>query len=67
MREKITSSTGLPFTPAGERQIDGRTIYLLEGMGQQHFYFQSGNLVVWMAVDPPLADQALTEILAFYP
>ncbi len=67
MREKITSSTGLPFTPTGERQVDGRTIHTLEGMGQRHFYFQSGNLVVWLAVDPPLAEQALSEILKFYP
>ncbi len=67
MQERIASSTGLPFHPQGERLVNGRRVQALEGLGQQHFYFQSGNLVIWLAVDPPLAERALDEILQFYP
>jgi hypothetical protein len=56
-----------PFTPVGQRQIGPRTIYELDGMGQKHFYFRSGELVVWMAVDTRLAETALAQILDFYP
>lgn len=67
MRESIAASTGLPFRPAGERVVDGRTVFLLDGMGQKHFCFQSGNLVIWLAADPSLAETALQEVLTFYP
>jgi len=66
MREKINAVV-TPFTPTGER-IDGkRTVYQLQGMGQKHFYFQSGKLIVWMAADQQLAEQAINQILEFYP
>ncbi len=66
MEEKIALGRS-PFTPTGTRDADGRTVYALTGMGQQHFYFQSGNLVVWLAADDPVADQALAQTLKFYP
>lgn len=56
-----------PFTPTGTRDMDGRTVYELTGMGQRHFYFQSGRLVVWLATDETLAGQALVEVAQFYP
>jgi hypothetical protein len=56
-----------PFTPSGQRQEGGRTVYALDGHGQSHFYFQAGKLLVWLAVDPEHADQALAEALRFYP
>ena len=66
MRNRIAGSRS-PFKPAGEYKDGNRTIYELEGMGQKHFYFQSKNLVIWLAVDEPLAGQALEQALAFYP
>jgi hypothetical protein len=36
-------------------------------MGQRHFYFQSGSLVVWLAADDTLAEPALEQVAAFYP
>jgi hypothetical protein len=53
MQEKIASVSS-PFTPTGEEQVGGRTIYQLDGMGQKHFYFQSANLVIWLAADQKL-------------
>ena len=66
MRDKIAEGRS-PFTPTSEWKDGNRIIYEMEGTGQVHFYFQSGKLLVWMAANPELAEQALTEILKFYP
>jgi hypothetical protein len=66
MGESIVESNS-PFTPTGESQNGRRTIYSLEGLEQQHYYFQSGRYVIWLAADPELAEQALQEVLGFYP
>jgi len=66
MQDKITEGNS-PFTPTNELKIGGRTIYELEGMGQKHFYFQSKNLIIWLAVDPSIADAAIEQILEAYP
>lgn len=66
MEDKIAEGNS-PFTPLGEHSDGGRVIYELEGMGQKHFYFQSGNLLIWLAADTDLAEEALTQILEFYP
>ncbi|MBA4379419.1 MAG: hypothetical protein C0393_01810 [Anaerolinea sp.] len=56
-----------PFSDNGIRQIKGRAVYDLTGLGQRHFYFQSGRLVIWLAADETIAAQALEETLNFYP
>ncbi|MAT43742.1 MAG: hypothetical protein CL609_15500 [Anaerolineaceae bacterium] len=56
-----------PFTPVNERKEGKRFIYEVEGMGKKHFYFQSKNLVIWLAVGEPMAEQALTQTLSFFP
>ncbi|UCD43327.1 MAG: hypothetical protein JSV69_06980 [Chloroflexota bacterium] len=66
MHDKIARSE-TPFTPVAEREYKGRIVYELQGMGQQHFYFRSNGLVVWLAVDKPHAEQALRQVLEFYP
>lgn len=66
MRDKI-EAVNSPFTPIAEREIDQRMIYELEGMGQMHFYFQSHDLIVWLAVNGSHAEVALQQALAFYP
>lgn len=66
MRDKISEGRS-PFTPMSEINSGKRTVYVLEGMGQKHFYFQSENLVIWLAAEPALADQALQQILEAYP
>ena len=68
MTDKILKGRS-PFTPVGTHDMNGRTVYELVGMGQQHFYFQAGSLVVWLTtpMDEALAELALREVLAFYP
>lgn len=66
MRVKIARG-GTPFSSVQEWQDDQRTIYELQGLGQQHFYFRSNRLLVWLAVDEKDAGQAIREILTFYP
>jgi len=66
MQEKITQGNS-PFTPLEQFNHGNRTIYALEGMGQKHYYFQSKNLVIWLAVSPALAGQALQQTLEVYP
>ena len=66
MRDKIAKGNS-PFTPVAERKEGGRTIYVLEGMGQTNYYFQSNNLVIWLAAEPALADEALRQTLEAYP
>jgi hypothetical protein len=56
-----------PFTPVKEIQNGNRTVYVLDGMGQKHFYFQSKNLVIWLASDASVADGAIQQILEVYP
>jgi hypothetical protein len=36
-------------------------------MGQKHYYFRSKNMVIWLAVDPSIAAEALEQILEVYP
>jgi len=66
MRDKIAEGRS-PFTPTGEFSNNGRTIYSLEGMGQKHYYFQSKNLVIWLAIEANLADTALQQLQEYYP
>lgn len=66
MTDKITQGRS-PFTPTGTRRLNGRDVYELDGLGQRHFYFQSGNLVIWLTADDSIAEDALGEVAQFYP
>ena len=66
MRDRIALGNS-PYTPLDAWKDGGRMVYELDGHGQIHYYFQSERLVVWLAVQPSLADQAIGEVLAFYP
>jgi hypothetical protein len=66
MQAKIAEGE-TPFTPTNEMKVGTRTVYALEGMGQKHFYFQSENLVIWLAAEPAIANNALQQTLEVYP
>jgi hypothetical protein len=66
MNEAISDGNS-PFTPLGERMIEGRSVYELEGMGQRHYYFIAGPYLVWLAAESSVAPIALKEALEFYP
>ncbi len=55
-----------PFTDEGELAVGGFSIHALSGLGQVHYYWQSRNLVVWVAADEALASQSLHELMTFY-
>jgi hypothetical protein len=65
MRDRIAEGNN-PYTPLGEREVGGTVVYALEGLGQRHYYFRAGSLMVWLAVDEELAEAALQECLSFY-
>ncbi len=52
-----------PFTPTGTRQVNGRVVWTLAGMGQSHFYWQTSDKVVWLAISPTPAEQGLREMM----
>ncbi|NOH02637.1 MAG: hypothetical protein HND47_12105 [Chloroflexi bacterium] len=66
MREKIAKGNS-PFTPMSEFNDNNRIVYVLEGMGQRHYYFQSQNLVIWLAADPAVAETAIQQTLEAFP
>lgn len=65
MEEAIAAGNS-PFSPEKAWQLRGYRIRTLSGMGQKHYYFRSGNLVLWLAADQALAEAALTDVVAFY-
>lgn len=56
-----------PFTPLEPQLIAGVTVYPLRGMGQEHMYFQSGRLVLWLAADAGVAEAARLAVVEAYP
>lgn len=56
-----------PFVPRENRQVNGHTVYVLSGMGQEHFYFQHNHQVIWLAASAPVADAALTDYIQQLP
>jgi hypothetical protein len=65
MQRKIDEGRS-PFKPEGQHLEGGRVVYWLTGMGQQHFYFQAGARVIWLAANPEFAEAALKQALDFY-
>ena len=46
--------------------IEKRTMYFAVGMGQVHYFFQKGAKVIWLAVDPALAKEAIRDAVSIY-
>lgn len=65
MRIRINEGRS-PFEERGDFELDGLRIYALDGLGQKHYYWRSGQLVIWLAADRELAEEALQEVVAFY-
>jgi hypothetical protein len=66
MYRKISEGRS-PFSEVDTLQDNGRTVHVLTGMSQKHYYFRSKNLVIWLATEPTLAEQALQQTLEAYP
>ena len=65
MQDRIAEGNS-PFTPVNEIQNGNRTVYVLDGMEQKHYYFQSNHLVIWLAAQPSIAQEATQQILEVY-
>ena len=65
MRQRIAEGNS-PFSPTGSRRHLDHTVYELEGMGQKHVYYQSDHYIIWLAADADLAEEALSQTMAFY-
>lgn len=65
MTDAIAEGTS-PFEPSGAQDVEGCTVYALTGMGQAHFYFRTGDQIVWLAVASDQAESALRELLDYY-
>lgn len=66
MSEKINAGRS-PFTLPTVSSVAGKQVYALTGLGQQHYYWQAGELVIWLSANFDIAAQALQECLAYYP
>ncbi|MBI4537429.1 MAG: hypothetical protein HY712_05680 [candidate division NC10 bacterium] len=60
MTSRIRASNG-PFTHLRESTRFGMTVFSTLGQGQVHYYFRRGAMVVWVAADPIIAQQALAD------
>ncbi|MBI4674546.1 MAG: hypothetical protein HY741_23115 [Chloroflexi bacterium] len=47
------------FTDLQELEIGSRRMYSVNGQGQQHFFYATGDKVVWLAIDSAYAPDAL--------
>ncbi len=64
MTERIKEGQS-PFNLMGHKNVAGLTVFELTGLGQTHYYFQRNRQVVWLAVNPELAQQSLTELIDY--
>ncbi len=54
-----------PFIEVDAFEIDGFAISELEGLGQNHYYWQVDELVIWLAADASIAEGALQEVIDY--
>jgi len=67
MNRRMANGTEVFSTPRLQ-QIAGRSVFVTEGIGQIHYYYQSGARVIWLAVPPgPHAAAAIEALLDLYP
>lgn len=66
MNRGMSGGTDVFTAPRG-REIRGRTVFITDGLGQRHAYYQSGRYVVWLAAPAAVAEQALQDLLHTYP
>ena len=59
MAGRMTQGEQQVFLHFRQMIIEERKVYFAVGMGQVHYFFQKGAKVIWLAVDPPLAKEAI--------
>src|SRR3989337_1468344 len=67
MNRRMANGTEVFSTPRLQ-EIAGRSVFVTEGIGQIHYYYQSGARVIWLAVPPgPHAAATIEALLDLYP
>jgi hypothetical protein len=62
MAQRIKENNGV-FSHFRETDILGTNVYLCLGLGQAHYFFRSDNCLYWFAVDMPLAQASMQELI----
>lgn len=62
MTERIQRGN-TPFYHLKASEREETTVYSALGQGQIHYFYRQGLSVIWLAVDPPVARQALADLL----
>lgn len=67
MNRRMAGGTEL-FDAPRTQEWRGRTVFVTEGLGQTHYYYQSGTRVLWVSVPPgPHTGAAIEALLDLYP
>jgi hypothetical protein len=67
MAQGVRANEEAGFWHFREIPIGGLEVYFVVGMGQAHYFFQRGIKAIWLAVDPPLAKQAIRDLMSQIP
>ena len=67
MNRRMANGTKV-FSAPRLQELRGRTVFVTEGLGQVHYYYQSGTRVLWLGVPPgPHTGAAIEALLELYP
>lgn len=67
MNRRMANGTEV-FSAPRLQEIAERSVFVTEGIGQIHYYYQSGARVIWLAVPPgPHAAATIEALLHLYP
>ena len=67
MNRRMANGTKV-FKAPRLQELRGRTVFVTEGLGQVHYYYQSGTRLLWLGVPPgPHIGTAIEALLELYP
>jgi len=61
MAGSMTQDRQQSFWHLRQMVVEEQKVYFALGMGQVHYFFQKGAKVIWLAVDPPIAQEAIKD------
>ncbi len=64
---RIQTREGQEFRHFRMISIEEIPVYFVVGMGQAHYFYQTGNKVIWLAVDPQLAKETIRDLIGKIP
>jgi hypothetical protein len=63
MARRIQTREGKEFRHFRMIAIKEMPVYFVVGMGQAHYFYQTENKVIWLAVDPQLAEETIRDLI----